>query len=482
MDDDFEDLLGGRDGIGQDSSQESLTTAAAGLDFCERGEDLLDDGQTPPQSTFDYGGPVGLVVETDLSVAEMGPSGKGKRRNPRSINTTPGSAIDRAGQEITSDCSDTTPSTKPPDSPLGQIEAVFEQIADDMIGHTRQIGISLDVRPRVPPTRSSTVADAITLDRKTRRLGFPGETAEEAWRFTVILRILELMHEALRTGVTISKRDMYYRDPALFGSQTHVDRYVDDIAYTFNVPRSALNVTAAAKGLVVGAFSLCRRDGSVLNAAADREGILIPSLKDVLSVDLSAVKWIVVVEKEASFRSIAASTFWDRLSTEGVLITGKGYPDIATRALLRYLCTPSPRNNFASPPSYALMDYDPDGLAIMSVYRYGSAALAHESAALCVPQLKWLGLRSEHMHLGEEGGTHASQGLLKLTPRDRGKARKMLEREVSGDGGGHGESGEGEMQRALQTMLMLNVKAELQLLDAVPGRLTELLERELCGS
>ncbi len=184
MDDDFEDLLGGRDGIGQDSSQESLTTAAAGLDFCERGEELLDDGQTPPQSTFDYGGPVGLVVETDLSVAEMGPSGKGKRRNPRSINTTPGSAIDRAGQEITSDCSDTTPSTKPPDSPLGQIEAVFEQIADDMIGHTRQIGISLDVRPRVPPTRSSTVADAITLDRKTRRLGFPGETAEEAWRFS----------------------------------------------------------------------------------------------------------------------------------------------------------------------------------------------------------------------------------------------------------------------------------------------------------
>ncbi|KAK0291946.1 endodeoxyribonuclease [Friedmanniomyces endolithicus] len=482
MDDDFEDLLGGRDEIGQDSSQESLTTAAAGLDFRERGEGLLDDGQTTPQSTFDYGDPVGLVVETDMSVVETGPSGKGKRRNPRSIKTTPGSAIDRAGQEIASDYSDTTPSTTSPVSTLGKIEAVFEQIADDMLGHARQISISLDVRPRIPPTRSGAVADAITLDRKTRRLGFPGKTAEEAWRFTVVLRILELMHEALRTGVTISKRDMYYRDPALFGSQTHVDRYVDDIAYTFNVPRSALNVTAAAKGLVVGAFSFCRRDGSILNAAADREGILIPSLKDVLSVDLSAVKWIVVVEKEASFRSIAASTFWDRLSPEGVLITGKGYPDIATRALLRYLCTPSPQNNFASPPSYALMDYDPDGLAIMSVYRYGSAALAHESAALCVPQLKWLGLRSEHMLLGEEGGTHARQGLLALTPRDRNKARKMLEREVGGDGGEHGGSDEGEMQRALRTMLMLNVKAELQLLDAVPGRMTELLERELCGS
>ncbi|KAK0276725.1 endodeoxyribonuclease [Friedmanniomyces endolithicus] len=482
MDDDFEDLLGGRDGIGQDSSQESLTTAAAGLDFCERGEELLDDGQTPPQSTFDYGGPVGLVVETDLSIAEIGPSGKGKRRNSRSTNIKPQSAINRAGQEIVPDCSDTTTSTTSPVSPLGKIEAVFEQIADDMLGHAGQISISLDVRPRIPPSRGGEVADAITLDRKTRRLGFPGKTAEEAWRFTVILRILELMHEALRAGVTISKRDMYYRDPALFGSQTHVDRYVDDIAYTFNVPRSALNVTAAAKGLVVGAFSLCRRDGSVLDAAADREGILIPSLKDVLSVDLSNVKWIVVVEKEASFRSISASTFWDRVSTEGVLITGKGYPDIATRALLRYLCTPSPQNNFASPPSYALMDYDPDGLAIMSVYRYGSAALAHESAALCVPQLKWLGLRSEHVLLGEAGGTHASQGLLALTPRDRSKARKMLEREESGDSGEHEASGEGEMQKALQVMLMLDVKAELQLLGAVPGRMTELLERELCGS
>jgi len=37
-------------------------------------------------------------------------------------------------------------------------------------------------------------------------------------------------------------RDIYYRDPALFSSQRIVDRYVDDIARTFGVPRSMLNV------------------------------------------------------------------------------------------------------------------------------------------------------------------------------------------------------------------------------------------------
>jgi predicted RNA methylase len=35
---------------------------------------------------------------------------------------------------------------------------------------------------------------------------------------------------------------MYYRDPELFVRQAAVDRYIDDIAYTFGVGRDALNV------------------------------------------------------------------------------------------------------------------------------------------------------------------------------------------------------------------------------------------------
>lgn len=40
-------------------------------------------------------------------------------------------------------------------------------------------------------------------------------------------------------------RDIYYNDPALFGSQRVVDRLVDDLAYTIGVDRAALHVVCA---------------------------------------------------------------------------------------------------------------------------------------------------------------------------------------------------------------------------------------------
>lgn len=204
--------------------------------------------------------------------------------------------------------------------------------------------------------------------------------------------------------------------------------------------------------------------------------MLVPNLRDVLSVDMQAIKWILVVEKEATFRSIAASPFWGEISTAGVLVTGKGYPDIATRAFVRFLSTASPHNGFKCPPVYCLVDFDPDGLAIVSVYKSGSMALSHENDSLRVPGLRWLGLRSEHMKLGDED-VHAAQGLLSLAARDRRKAVKMLERTDFSDE----EGGESEIVLALQTMLMLNTKAELQLLDANANGMLHLLESTLSG-
>jgi DNA topoisomerase VI subunit A len=40
----------------------------------------------------------------------------------------------------------------------------------------------------------------------------------------------------------ISNRELYYRDPNLFRSQSNVDRYLEDIARSFGIPRSMLNV------------------------------------------------------------------------------------------------------------------------------------------------------------------------------------------------------------------------------------------------
>lgn len=195
----------------------------------------------------------------------------------------------------------------------------------------------------------------------------------------------------------------------------------------------------------------------------------MPNLKDVLSVDMSSIKWILVIEKEATFRSIAASDFWTKLSTNGIMVTAKGYPDISTRAMLQFLSSPSPQNGFSAPPVFAMMDFDPDGIAILSTYKHGSASLAHETSQLCLPKIQWLGLRSEHALSGKV--THAEQGLLTLTARDRKKARKMLAWQVL-------EQDE-SLRRDLQVMVILNVKAELQMLDTVPDGMSILLESNL---
>lgn len=255
----------------------------------------------------------------------------------------------------------------------------------------------------------------------------------------------------------------------MFGSQVQVDRYIDDVAYTFGVTRSALNVDAAAKGLVAGAARFNRKDGSTLNAALDREGLLAPTLKEINSVSMETVKWLFVVEKEASFRSILSSSLWDTISTQAIILTGKGYPDLASRALLRYLSTPSSQNGFVEPKVYGLADFDPDGISILSIFQNGSWALPHERDAHCVPRLQRLGLNSGHI-LDRADGVFPLQGLLILTKRDRNKAiRALKENEMF-------QSHDYAARRhELQIMLLLNVKAELQFLDTVPDGTANLL-------
>ncbi len=101
------------------------------------------------------------------------------------------------------------------------------------------------------------------------------------------------------------------------------------------------------------------------------------------------------------------------------------------------------------------MDFDPDGLAIMSTYKHGSISLAHENDALVAPRIEWLGITSDVIR---DVHGDKSQAWLRLTPRDRRKALKVMELPVCQ------EEVEASWRRELQVMLMLNIKAEIQIL------------------
>jgi meiotic recombination protein SPO11 len=112
---------------------------------------------------------------------------------------------------------------------------------------------------------------------------------------------------------------------------------------------------------------------------------------------------------------------------------------------------------------YGLFDYDIDGIAILSNYQYASANLAHESLALPAP-LHWLGLKSADVVREAARDANAAAAVMRLTRRERRRAALMLAREPLCEGPG-GAVGEPEWRREVQVMLLLNAKAEMQLLE-----------------
>jgi meiotic recombination protein SPO11 len=132
----------------------------------------------------------------------------------------------------------------------------------------------------------------------------------------------------------------------------------------------------------------------------------------------------------------------------------------------------------------------------MRTYRYGSKRLGHEEN-VATPQLRWLGILSDDILLDVTSGDNESQegsqslpgqetsiqgsqnerptkrarvtkantpaeSISPLSQRDRKKAVEVM-REISAAGSMNGD--EANQMRELQRMLMLNIKAEMQMVD-----------------
>ncbi|CAG8464930.1 698_t:CDS:2, partial [Acaulospora morrowiae] len=86
--------------------------------------------------------------------------------------------------------------------------------------------------------------------------------------FAVFIRILDICHELLVQNITATKRDVFYKDVQLFGNQHTVDVAIDELACLFRVPRTCLNVTASAKGLVAGDLKIYQKNKTLLECSS----------------------------------------------------------------------------------------------------------------------------------------------------------------------------------------------------------------------
>ncbi|KAK6536606.1 hypothetical protein TWF281_000833 [Arthrobotrys megalospora] len=338
-----------------------------------------------------------------------------------------------------------------------------------------------------------------------KTLVYPGPCQRDNQKFGAFVRLLELVREAIKLDKIYTKRDIYYKDVALFGSQRTVDNLVDDIASALGVPRRSLHITAAAKGLVCGDLNIFKTDGSIINCCIEGEGVLIPSSTDIEKVEIKDSDTVLIIEKEAIFRTLAESGDWKRLPGRPIFVCGKGYPDIATREFAHYLYL---TKNLAGQylDFYCLVDYDPHGLDIFTMYKNGSL-ISRASGTfyeqMAVPALRHLGVKFcdilEYCSAEGNDGSASSgqnmedtgivstgneqeprnkrvrytssppQGLLPMTLHDRAKAVSMLQRD-------HNTAV--EHTDDLRKLLFVGYKAEIQVLG---DQLFRYLDEKLGG-
>ena len=222
---------------------------------------------------------------------------------------------------------------------------------------------------------------------------------------TCVARMVVVAAKALtlrRNNEFRNQRDVYYQlrgtpEIALFSTQEQFYEAITDLASYFGRPRFGLGFVASSKGSFAGAVEV-NIGGTWLRA--DREmSINSDWLTDSPQVRNCGARYVVVVEDDGVFGALVQAGF----HRDCVLLTGRGWPDMASRACLHRIAT-----EFDDLPVYGVADWNPDGVGIVLTYKLGSANLGTESLFYAVPRLQWPCLRFSQSTHFDINGLHAT--------------------------------------------------------------------------
>ncbi|WVO14768.1 hypothetical protein L204_102406 [Cryptococcus depauperatus] len=313
----------------------------------------------------------------------------------------------------------------------------------------KQFGVNLRLK-----NRKSGVIQIIKFPGAPCKTSQSKNPASDLYKITCIIKVATILYEAILDRAVITLRDIFYRDKPLFIHQPVVNKIVDDIVASAGLQRKDFNVCASAKGLIAAtSLVIHRRTENPLVLSATHASLIDP-IEKISHLETpgnpEGIKWVLVVEKDAVFQSLCNATILKEPDLgSGVLVTGKGFPDLATRQIL-YLIA----NSFPKASMYALVDADPHGLSIFSNYTYGSKANAYskDHAGIALGErLQWLGLKASDW--GELGISY--NDLIPLEKSDVQLAMSMLRNH---------EHLPTSWKRELCHMLQLNRKAEIEII------------------
>ena len=314
--------------------------------------------------------------------------------------------------------------------------------------------------------------------------------------------VLAYVHRLLREGKTANQREVYYYWK-WFRNQAECNEAIICVARLLRCRRTDLGVRTSPRGAIVGRIVLETTDGGgsdpsdetddpdQVREMSDEEGahargepraVDLAQLRDRTSGYSITNEWllgangagaggpprvlssdarvIVIVESEGIFARLAEDRFFERVPA--VLVTGKGFPDLATRACVRALAKALPRARVLT-----LTDCNPHGLAIHACYKGGGATTAARgaralprglgAARLCAtPRARWIGLRPSQLDLL----ALPRAAKVPLTARDRARAKSLRDSPWAA-------ANDPEFAAELDEQLFLGYKVELEALQSL---------------
>ncbi len=263
---------------------------------------------------------------------------------------------------------------------------------------------------------------------------------------TRLMRVLEIINELLVKDIHATKREVFYTDVKLFTEQKTSDKSIEDAATMLYTTRNSTHVVAAPKGTCVGRLRIRDRNDIIDLEGLGSGGWTISPMLDNIEILESDAEFILVIEKDAAMMRLAEARFWRKYPC--ILLTAQGVGNVAVRMFLKRL---SKELNL---PVFSLVDSDPYGHYIHSVYLRGSKRLSYESPFLATPNIKLLGVLTRDL----DKYKIPDVARLKLEKVDIKRIKDLLNEDFV--------KKNKKWETDLKLALKMNIKAEIQALSS----------------
>ncbi|CAH1451362.1 unnamed protein product [Lactuca virosa] len=269
-----------------------------------------------------------------------------------------------------------------------------------------------------------TEASWIFLSRSFCTKSLTRENSAKA--FIRVWKVMEMCYNILLLEKRVTQRELFYKllcsSPDYFTTQLQVNQTIQDVVALLRCSRFSLGIMASSRGSVAGRLLLQGPDQETVDCTkCGSSGYAISGDLNILEklVMKTDANYIIVIEKHAIFQRLAEDKVFNQIPC--ILITAKGYPDLATRFLLHRMS-----RAFPEMPIFGLVDWNPAGLAILCTFKYGSIGMGLEAYKYAC-NIKWLGLRKDDLELIPQ------ESFLPLRPKDMQIAKSLTSSQILQD-------------------------------------------------